>query len=236
MDFTFFNVRGFGGFNLNTVWVLKPSKYPKKFKDNFSSKVMLPTSILSDLTQFNYPTPYVFEIMHENKILKTNCTVGNFMEAENEVIVPTWIWDQLDLKSAKEVSISHIIVPTGKSIKLLPHSTDFLKVENPKAELETALRNYHILTLGDEIRINFEEFKNIAFTVTSIEPEEKNAIYIVDTDLNVEFEEPIGYQEEMKKERTVLRHCMVGKDSKTSFSQNGLSLFLDFDLLKEIEN
>lgn len=195
-------------------------------------------SMLSDLTVMNLPLPYIFEISHENQILRTKCTVGNFMDYEGEVILPNWMWEQLSLKTAKYAHISYVRIPCGKSIKLLPHSTDFLKVENPRAELETALRNYGVVTLGDEIRLNFQEFKNMAFTVTHIDPDYEGSIYIVDTDLNAEFEEPLGYREEQKQEKTVLKHCEKGEETKgfTPFKQKGLSLFLDFDLLAETAN
>ena len=220
------------GFSRPQEWWLKPVKYPKKSQDNFSSKVMLPMSVLSELTIMNLPLPYVFEITHENKILRTNCTVGNFMDYEGEVILPLWMWEHLDLKSSKHAIVSYCRVPPGKKIKLLPHSVEFLEVENPKAELETALRNYGVVTLGDEIRLNFIDFKNMAFTVTSMEPDENGAVYIVDTDLNVEFEAPIGFEEKLKEERTVLKHCELEKepDSKGvyKFVQKGLTLFTDF--------
>lgn len=210
-------------------------KYPKKSQDNFSSKVMLPISILSELTISNLPLPYIFEITHENKILRTKCTVGNFMDYEGEVIVPEWMWLHLDLKSSKHAIVSYVRVPIGKKIKLLPHSVDFLQVENPKAELETSLRNYGVLTAGDEIRLNFVDFKNMAFTVVNIEPNEEGSVYIVDTDLNVEFEAPLGFEEQMKKEKTVLNFCITEKHEKYSlFEQKGITLFLDFEKLDSL--
>lgn len=224
----------FTSYNFSQEWCLKPIKYSKDSPNNFSSKISLPMSILNDLTIQNLPLPYIFEISHENGILKTKCTVGNFTDYEGQVMLPAWMWEHLDLQTSSFVQISYIRLPLGKKVKLLPHSTDFLKIDNPRVELETALRNYGVLTIGDEIRLNFIHFKNMIFSVIEVDPSYDNSIYIVDTDLNVEFEEPLGYQEELKENRTVLKHCNIGESNEkyTSFQQNGLTLFLGFDSFK----
>lgn len=216
-------------------WRLRPTTFPKKSKLNCSSKIWLPRYVLQELTIMNAPLPYIFEISHKNKILKTKVTVGDFMDSEDEVIVPKWIYEHLDLKNSKRAIINIAYdVPKGHIIKLVPHHVEFLEVENPKNQLETALREYGVLTQGDEISLTFSGNKTMGFTVKSVSNDE-GSVYIVDTDLNVEFEAPIGYEEKLKKERTVLNCCdVVEENGIKKFIQKGLTLFLDFEKLAEL--
>ena len=43
----------------------------------------------------------------------------------------------------------------GQYVKLRPQTKDFLDISNPKAVLETTLRTYTCLTVGDSILINY---------------------------------------------------------------------------------
>jgi ubiquitin fusion degradation protein 1 len=49
-----------------------------------------------------------------------------------------------DIVRLKSVSLSK-----GSYVKLRPHTKDFLDISNPKAVLETTLRNYTCMTVGD---------------------------------------------------------------------------------------
>ncbi|ORD99518.1 hypothetical protein A0H76_717 [Hepatospora eriocheir] len=73
------------------------------------------------------------------------------------------------------------------------------------------------------------------FTVTEVSPDVCDSIYTVDRDLNVEFEEPIGYQQKVESERTVTKYLEMGKitDNVTEVKCNGCTLFTDFDQLSK---
>lgn len=187
-------------------WRLKPSKYSRDNQNNFGGKVMLPQSVLEDLVILQVQPPYIFEIAHTDGVMKTHCGVLEFTADETTVTVPNWMYEQLVMDSIEEVEIKFTVIPVGNFVKLLPHSTDFLEIENPKIELEHCLRNYQVLTLGDEVLLRFEEYGPMRFTVKEIEPSLENAIYIVDTDLSVDFCEPLGFKEKVENERTVNKY------------------------------
>ncbi|ORD96262.1 hypothetical protein HERIO_1804 [Hepatospora eriocheir] len=73
------------------------------------------------------------------------------------------------------------------------------------------------------------------FTVTEVSPDVCDSIYTVDRDLNVEFEEPIGYQQKVESERTVTKYLEMGKitDNVIEVKCNGCTLFTDFDQLSK---
>lgn len=218
-------------FSPSVSWHLKPLRYPKDSENNYSSKVLLPYSVLGNLVSFNYQPPYVFEICHQNNAYKTACSVLDFQLEEDEVFVPSWMYEQLCLDSCEEVTLRPVRMEQGEGIKLLPHRVDFLQVENPKKELESMLKNYHVLSYGDEILLNFEDIGRCRFTVTKIYPENQESIYIVDTDLNVDFNEPLGYKEKIESERTVMKYISVREDTKI-LEMGKPGIFVDWDALK----
>ena len=78
-------------------------------------------------------------------------------------------------------------------IKLQPHQTKFIQMENPKAILEYQLRNFTCLHEGDTISI--QVFNN-TFQIDILEIIPKNeydAVCIIDADVNVDFSPPLDY-------------------------------------------
>jgi ubiquitin fusion degradation protein 1 len=52
------------------------------------------------------------------------------------------------LQEGDVVALRSATLPKGSFVKLQPHSTDFLDITNPRAVLETTLRNFSCLTGG----------------------------------------------------------------------------------------
>jgi ubiquitin fusion degradation protein 1 len=202
----------FGLFDENPSWTLDPRKFDRTNPNNYGGKVILPQSILVDLVTLQIQPPYTFEISHSHGVHKTHCGVLEFTGEEGEVTVPAWMHQQLALETAEDVKLRYCMFPMGRFVKLQPHSVDFLEIENPKRELELCLRNYHVLSQGDEILVVFEEPGPMRFTVVTIEPDAP-AIYIVDTDLAVDFLEPLGLKDKIEEERTVTKHLEVMESS-----------------------
>ena len=78
-------------------------------------------------------------------------------------------------------------------IKLQPHQTKFIQIENPKAILEYQLRNFTCLHEGDTISI---QVFNYTFQIDILEINPKNqynAVCIIDADVNVDFAAPLDY-------------------------------------------
>ena len=70
----------------------------------------------------------------------------------------------------------------GNYVKLRPQTKDFLDISNPKAVLETTLRSYTCLTVGDSILINYN---NKRYFIDIVEARPNDAVSIVDTDCEV---------------------------------------------------
>lgn len=196
--------------NFNLQWSLKPQRFPKESKENYGGKVILPHCVLEMLVAANVKLPYIFEISHSGGIFRTNGGCLEFTAEENTVVVPDWMYQQLDMHGVN-ITVKYVNLPMGEFVRLLPHNVEFLNIENPKLELEKHLRDYQVLTKGDEIICNFDEIGHVRFTISDIAPD-GNGIYIVDTDLSVEFLPPLGYEEKLERERTVLKYVEIPKD------------------------
>lgn len=212
-------------------WELVPIQYDNGDMKNYTGRIILPNSVLEDLVNQNIQPPYIFEISNKETGLRTFCGVLEFTAADSIVLVPQWIYQQLCLEHVSEAVLKFARVKNGDFLKLLPHNTEFLDIESPKQELEKCLIDYQVLSRGDEIVLHFEEKGVMRFTVSEIQPD-GDAIYIVDTDLKVDFLPPIGYEEKMKQEMSVLPFVEVvesGGEKLIRMKQTGL--FFNFDMI-----
>lgn len=100
------------------------------------------------------------------------------------------------------VQVKSTDLPPGRFIKLQPQSTSFLDISDPKAVLENAFRNFSCLTKGDVFTFSYND-QIYEMAVLDTKPEnDKNAISVLETDLEVDFAPPVGYEETMRTSGT----------------------------------
>lgn len=118
--------------------------------------------------------------------------------------------------------MKNVSLPKAKYVKFQAQSVDFLEVSNPRALLEVALRKFTCLTVGDIISLKHGT-KRFALKVNEVKP--NGAASIIETDCEVDFDEPLGYQDSVyaKREREAKERAM-SMDSTTSNSNNNGSL------------
>lgn len=98
----------------------------------------------------------------------------------------------LRISTGDVVTIKFVKLAKGTFVKLQPHSKDFLDINDPKAVLEMALRNYSCLTVGDTFCF---DYNNRTFNIDVKEARPDTAILTIDTDCEVDFEAPLDYEE-----------------------------------------
>merc|ERR1719181_565454 len=76
-------------------------------------------------------------------------------------------------------------------MKLKAQHVDFLEISNPRAVLEVTLRKFTCVTVGDHIRIQYGG-KDYYLEIVEVQP--GGAASIIETDCNVDFEEPVGFK------------------------------------------
>lgn len=93
------------------------------------------------------------------------------------------------------VQIKSTDLPPGQFIKIQPQSTAFLDISDPKAVLENAFRNFSCLTKGDVFTFTYNDQVYEMAVLETRPVNDKNAISVLETDLEVDFAPPIGYEE-----------------------------------------
>lgn len=102
------------------------------------------------------------------------------------------------LESGDLLQIKSTDLPPGSFIKLQPQSPSFLDITDPKAVLENAFRNFSCLTVGDIFSFAYND-SIYEIEVLEVKPDTPNhAICTLETDLSVDFAEPVGYKEQLK--------------------------------------
>lgn len=132
----------------------------------------------------------------------TYCGVLQFVAEEGLCYIPNWMFKMLKFPEPGSPATVALVTDMKKKyghvrhmIKLQPHQTKFIDMENPKAILQYQLRNFTCLHEGDTISI---QVFNDKFEIDILQITPKNqytAICIIDADVDVDFAPPLDYVE-----------------------------------------
>lgn len=159
-------------------------------------KILLPPSALDTLARMNVQYPMLFELSNLRHGKRTHCGVLEFSAEEGRCYIPFWMMQNLLLEEGGFINVKNVSLKLAKFVKFRPQSVDFLDISNPRAVLEKTLRKYTCVTVGDQICIHYLDRKYF-LEVREVDPD--GAASIIETDCNVDFDEPVGYQEYEKK-------------------------------------
>ncbi|KAL2917523.1 ubiquitin fusion degradation protein [Polyrhizophydium stewartii] len=202
----------------------------EKSGSNYGGKVFMPPSALAKLSSLHIDYPMLFEITNEASKKATHAGVLEFIAEEGRVYIPNWMMQTLLLQEGQFVQMRSTSLPLGKFVKIQPQSVDFLEITDPKAVLEQALRSFSTLTVGDIIAINYN---NHLYDILVMETKpEGSGISIIETDLEVDFAPPVGYQEPERPRRgpvnksatSIEEHTIKHAESFSAFSGSGQRL------------
>ncbi|CAE6426055.1 unnamed protein product [Rhizoctonia solani] len=170
---------------------------------SYGGKIILPPSSLANLSELDLESPWFFQLKNpSNQAATTHAGVLEFIADEGCAHLPQWMMKTLRLNEGDPIRITSTTLLKGKFVKFQAQEKEFIEVADPKAVLESSLRNFSALTQGDifEIQYNMLTF---SFLVMELKPEQPNAggppgISIIDTDLEVDFAAPKGYVEPVR--------------------------------------
>lgn len=190
--FGLFGPGGMGGGRFEAHYRCYPVTFIDKPEAERGDKIFLPPSALDRLAQLHIDYPMLFHVENRRDGRSTHCGVLEFIADEGMVYMPYWMMQNLLLQEGDIIALRSATLPKGTFVKLQPHSTDFLDISNPRAVLETTLRNFSCLTVGDTIPINYNNKK---YFIDIIEAKPGDAISVIETDCNVDFAPPLDYKE-----------------------------------------
>lgn len=169
---------------------------PDRATVNHGGKIFLPASALDKLSQLHVTYPMLFELINGAKGKSTHAGVLEFTAEEGRCYLPFWLMTTLGLEPGDLLQTKSTDLPPGRFIKLQPQDTNFLDISDPKAVLETAFRNFSCLTVGDVFTFEYNETV-YEIAVLEVKPDDgdKRAVSVQETDIEVDFAPPVGYQE-----------------------------------------
>ncbi|CAF0740127.1 unnamed protein product [Adineta steineri] len=154
-------------------------------------KILLPQAALEQLAEQNGIMLFKLKNTKLDRII--HCGVLEFIPNDDKTCyLPNWMMHHLLLQEGDDISVEFVALPTATFVRFQPQSKDFLDISNPKAVLETALRNYNCLTKGDVIAINY---LNRSYELLVLELKPADAVTIIECDMEVDFAPPVGYVE-----------------------------------------
>lgn len=158
-------------------------------------KILLPPSAFDTLARLQVDYPMLFKLTvtsSDGEERRTHCGVLEFTAEEGCVYIPFWVMQNLLIEEGALITVTNVSLPKATFVKLQPQSVDFLEISNPRAVLEHALRNFSCVTISDIIQIPYNN-KNYHFALQDVKP--APAACIIETDCQVDFDAPVGYQE-----------------------------------------
>jgi hypothetical protein len=162
------------------------------------NKINLPFADLQEISIKNLKFPLTFTVRSMKNNKSTCCGSLNFLSEgeglhEEEVQLPLKVMQNLEIEPDDIVLIDYVALQTATYAKFQAQSVDFLKIVDPKAVLEQALAT-QFTCLSEGEMIEFKDRDRIyELLVTQVRPEQ--SCRILDCDLVVDFEQPVGYIE-----------------------------------------
>lgn len=197
--------------------------YPVSFIDKSNleqgDKIILPPSILENLSNTDTNWPLMFRLFNSKTQRKTHCGIMEFIADEGCAYLPYWMMQNLAVSEGEIINFDFVNLEKGNYVKFQPQTEDFLKISNPKAVLEAKLRNFTCLSKGDLIAL---EYNSKIFWINVVEVKPGNAVSIIETDVNVDFiSPPISKKKEISKiENGDAEHTGVLEESSTEDSES----------------
>ncbi|KAG9123296.1 ubiquitin fusion degradation protein [Ceratobasidium sp. 392] len=160
---------------------------------SFGGKIILPPSSLANLSDLDLEGPWLFQLKNpSNQAATTHGGVLEFIAEEGT----------LRLNEGDPIRITSANLVKGSFVKIQAQEKEFIEVSDPKAVLESSLRNFAALTQGDIFEIQYNTL-TFSFLVMEVKPNQSDmggaaGINIIDVDLEVDFATPKGYVEPVR--------------------------------------
>jgi len=160
-----------------------------------SNKVIVPLNVLKELSENfeNMTFPIILKIKHPEQFEDIHVGIEDFGPNNGTIYIPERILQNEWISHDIEITVTNCSPPKGSFIKLKPHKTKFIELDNPKKILETNFINkYPVVRKGETICVTHNKEK---FYIDILDCKPSNVILSSDVDLEVDFEEPFDYVE-----------------------------------------
>ena len=172
----------------------QPEELTKQLKS--SNKILLPPSVLYELNQQDLSNDIMFfKVSNKEMQFGTVCGVHEFSAPPGICHVPFHIMDNIGITEGQEVEIEKVCPVQGQYMKLRPHKTAFINLHDPKAVLEKIMSlDYPVVSQGQTIELYYKDLDK-RYLIDIVETKPADIISIVNTDINIDFDQPLDYVE-----------------------------------------
>lgn len=168
-----------------------------------SNNNMLPRAVFDEMMGGPYAAAAAATGQKQQNPLPLSRAVGgaiDFRSPNNYAFLPKWMFTSMGLRPFDVVDIRLVTtIPPGSSVKLRPHTSSFLKINNHQAVLETELKHYSALTRGSIIPFDYRGERHY-FDVVDLRSaprgERVPMVKVQDCDIAAEF---VRARDELKK-------------------------------------
>lgn len=154
----------------------------KKERLNRSNKIILPESVLINMTHRQVSPPYFFKLENKRLDISTCASVEEFTAPDGYVYAPQTMINNLLLGMGDELDLVYQILPKGSYVQFKSLSEGFDTIPEQKEMLEQMLGNFQVLNLGDIIDCCDGEYR---VKITKLKPE--RSVNTIDIDLPIDI-------------------------------------------------
>jgi len=192
----------------------------RKGASEYGGHVILPDSVLQSLLARDIQYPMLFKLQVEETKKSVYCGVTEFTAPQNVIYLPQWMMDQLGIVEGQQVQLFNVMLQLGTYLLIRPHTYKFVeKYSDPKTILEQHITKYATLTRGTTIKICVDG-EVWSFDIVELKP--SRAVCILNTDLKLDFDEPLDikeYEAKVKSELEQRRLQSQFAQTATTFQQ-----------------
>lgn len=183
-------------------------------------KCILNDVILAKILHLNLfvgDEPMQFRIHSPMKRIVLHVGVLNFNGSADSIYLPDWVMEYMAVSVGDYIMLVDTKLPKGTSIKIQFQSCDYLSFDNPEGILTSILPNYSCLTCGQFLRFRY---LNKVYDVKVVSTKPDTAISLINTNVETEFEEPVGYAEYVETLRKTTSVSSLGSSTKDTKDAN----------------
>lgn len=189
-----------------------------------SNKILLPESMLFELTKDNHDSleqKLYFKVANKETQYGEVCGVHEFSAPPGVVYLPYHIMESCALQEGNTVKVDLVSPPKGNFMKIRLHnSKEFSKLSNPKVVLEKIIsRDYPVVTQGQTIALNYTDLNKV-FMIDIVETRPSEIIEIINTDINVDFDKALDYEEPPPKKEEVKEEWVPPLNKNVKINQD----------------
>jgi len=124
--------------------------------------------------------------------------VLDFTGQRQKAYIPRWLQEYCGLSPGDPVCVIDADLPKGTFMKIEAQSTDFLDIDDPASVLTAIFPNFSCVTAGQYLRFSY---LGKLYDIRILETLPERAVSLINTNITVDFAEPVGYQEYVQRLR-----------------------------------